>query len=175
LESIVPLAKHRYGSHVLQAIISKVGLALRLGSGTTEDDAEQETEPLATSSLPEAFLRISEALLADFSSLMTDTYGAHVLAATTLALAGRHNSFRHSSVDPWQDCPLRRRHAPRPARRTETPRGRSTRPSTTAQQLRPQPLMCPQHSQGCYRGSPMRCWAWYLVYLCDGVWVTSSR
>ena len=88
LESIVPLAKHRYGSHVLQAIISKVGLALRLGSGTTEDDAEQETEPLATSSLPEAFLRISEALLADFSSLMTDTYGAHVLAATTLALAG---------------------------------------------------------------------------------------
>jgi nucleolar protein 9 len=90
LESVAPLAQHRYGSHVLQSIVAKVGVSLRLNGPAQDEEVDEEAEPLPTASLSETFLRMCDSLLAQFPSLVSDTYGAHVIAAVVLALSGCH-------------------------------------------------------------------------------------
>ncbi len=80
------LAKHRYGSHVLQAIMAKVGPSLKFQDNHQDDD--DETDASKPKTLSEAFLGICEILLSEFEELINDTYGGHVIASAILTLTG---------------------------------------------------------------------------------------
>ena len=87
-DHVINLAANRYGSHVLQAIIARVPASL---VAQQDDDTHQEGEP-DIGRLSNTFLTMCETLADNISDVINDAYGAHVLAACLLTLAGLPSS-----------------------------------------------------------------------------------